>query len=292
MGVMSFSLSAVITVLCSVTSSQASWGDKSSFFTMCAKNCSREICRDQETHQVWEQQQSLPEKVVGWECMDDCRYNCMWETVAEMKERHGQVPQFYGKWPFIRILGIQEPASTLFSILNLLSNLSMLNWFVKIVPSATPMFSVWVLYSVTAVNAWVWSTVFHTRDTNFTEMMDYFCPFFSHHIYHMAFIHFDYGYNMKVNVCVGAVNCVCWLGWFSTHSKDGPHVRKGTWAVVVLTASVLLELLDFPPLLWAVDSHALWHLATAPLPVLWYQFTAGDCLKIAREGELAVKKIE
>jgi len=320
---MSFLLSSVIALLCSVSSCLASWGDKSSFFTMCVKNCWGETCREQETHQVWEEQQSLPEKVVGWKCMDDCRYNCMWETVTEMKIRHGQVPQFHGKWPFIRILGIQEPASTLFSIFNLLSNLYMLNWFVKIVPSTTPMFSVWVLYSVTAVNAWVWSTVFHTRDTEFTEMMDYFCAFstvlfsllafflrlvgtdntstlvvssltaafFSHHIYHMAFIHFDYGYNMRVNVCVGAVNCVCWLGWFSTHSKDGAHVMKGVGAVVVLIASVLLELLDFPPLLRVVDSHALWHLATAPLPLLWYQFAAGDCLKIAREGELAVKKI-
>jgi len=319
---MSLLISSVL-VLSLVSSCLASWGDQSSFFIMCGQNCWKENCKDEARLMLWEQEQSLADSVIGWGCMDDCRYKCMWDTVAEMQARHGQVPQFHGKWPFIRILGIQEPASTLFSVLNLLSNLYMLTWFIKTVPSTTPMYLVWVLYSVTAVNAWFWSTIFHSRDTTFTEMMDYFCAFstvlfsllafflrllgtdntrtlvvcsltaafFSHHIYHMAFVHFDYGYNMRVNVCVGAVNCLCWLAWFYSHSSDGPHVRKGVGAVAVLTGSVALELLDFPPLLWSIDSHALWHLATAPLPLLWYQFAAGDCLRTVREADLSVKKV-
>jgi glucan phosphoethanolaminetransferase (alkaline phosphatase superfamily) len=39
------------------------------------------------------------------------------------------------------------------------------------------MYSVWVLYALICVNAWFWSTVFHTRDVQLTEMMDYFCAF-------------------------------------------------------------------------------------------------------------------
>ena len=31
-----------------------------------------------------------------------------------------------------------------------------------------------------------------------------------------------------------------------------------------------LELLDFPPIYWIIDSHAIWHFATVPLPLLWY----------------------
>ena len=42
-------------------------------------------------------------------------------------------------------------------------------------------------------------------------------------------------------------------------------------AVVFGGCTVLLELLDFPPLLLAVDAHALWHLSTVPLPLLWYR---------------------
>ena len=51
--------------------------------------------------------------------------------------------------------------------------------------------------------------------------------------------------------------------------------RKYVWkcvaAVVCGSLTVLLELLDFPPLLWVVDAHALWHLSTVPLPLLWYR---------------------
>lgn len=51
--------------------------------------------------------------------------------------------------------------------------------------------------------------------------------------------------------------------------------RRYTWkclaAVVCGSCSVLLELLDFPPVLWAVDAHALWHLSTVPIPLLWYR---------------------
>lgn len=55
--------------------------------------------------------------------------------------------------------------------------------------------------------------------------------------------------------------------------------RKYVWkcvaAVVCGSLTVLLELLDFPPLLWVVDAHSLWHLSTVPLPLLWYRCVDG-----------------
>ena len=61
--------------------------------------------------------------------------------------------------------------------------------------------------------------------------------------------------------------------------------------IVILSLSVLLELLEFSPLWWTIDSHSIWHLATAPLPLLWYRFAAGDCLKLARDGGSNTKKL-
>ena len=33
---------------------------------------------------------------------------------------------------------------------------------------------VWSVYAALSVNAWVWSSVFHSRDTRTTEVLDYF----------------------------------------------------------------------------------------------------------------------
>ena len=40
----------------------------------------------------------------------------------------------------------------------------------------------------------------------------------------------------------------------------------------------MLELFDFPPWWRVVDAHSLWHLATAPLAVLWYDFLINDAI--------------
>lgn len=269
-------------------------------------------------HDTWRSQQSVGESLLGWSCSDDCRYFCMWSTVDTFIQYRLNVPQFHGKWPFLRICGVQEPASAFFSILNLASNVYMLRWLINKVPSHAPMLRVWILYSLTAINAWFWSTVFHTRDNDFTEMMDYFCAFstvlfsllayllrqvgpshsnvsifvtvtcaafFINHVTTMAMVQFDYGYNMKVNIAVGGTNCLAWLGWCTAHWGEGKYIKQGMAAVTLLTLSTLLEVMDFAPWFWMLDSHALWHLATAPLPILWYQFIAGDCQSLLKQME-------
>ena len=321
-------LATPATLLLAVVSPVAgSWGDQTSYYQMCVQHCSRHTCGDPAQLATWARTQPLQDAWAGVTCAEDCRYTCMWDTVREMEERHGMatgVPQFHGKWPFVRVWGMTEPASVLFSLLNLATNIWMLVWFRRTVPAEAPMFSVWTFYSLTAINAWVCSSIFHTRDTAATEMMDYFsafltvlasllvcvlrilgpgdaragvvvagfAAFYSHHVYSMAAVSFDYGYNMKVNVAVGVLNGLLWLGWAWRHAADGPHVRRGCVAILALSLGVLLELLDFPPWAWLVDSHALWHLVTVPVPLLWMDFAAGDCLRLARDlGTQKSKKL-
>ena len=115
-------------------------------------------------------QQAWHEKMLSWSCNDECAYQCMWDTVDNSYRKYGfPVQQFYGKWPFIRFLGIQEPASAFFSILNLLPHIYMLRKMVKTIPSDTITYRVWVGYSLVSINTWFWSTVFHTRDWDVTE---------------------------------------------------------------------------------------------------------------------------
>ena len=300
----------------------SSIGDQSTRFRECLSKCFSKNCSSPTLEQKFVNQQNYPEKLLAWSCSDECKYNCMWDAVALFQKHEHQVPQFYGKWPFVRILGLQEPASVIFSILNLIPHILMQIKFRKSVTKLAPMFSIWTLYGLVSINTWTWSTVFHARDNPFTEMMDYFCAFsvvsfsllaffirlfgshswksvistafcvamFIWHVYNMAFVHFDYGYNMIINISVGAVNSICWLAWCYWHRKDYQHVSKCVTTVLLLNASIALELLDFSPILWTLDSHALWHLSTSPIHFIWYSFIIEDCKILAAKSKITDKK--
>ncbi len=112
---------------------------------------------------------------------------------------------------------------------------------------------------------------------------------FVQHVYQMAFVRFDYGYNMTVNIAVGLINSFCWLAWSMWYRKERPYVWKAALSVLMLDVSVLLELLDFAPILWTLDSHALWHASTAPIQFLWYGFLIDDALFAAKRSDAKQK---
>uniref|UniRef100_A0A672PEA6 Post-GPI attachment to proteins factor 3 n=1 Tax=Sinocyclocheilus grahami TaxID=75366 RepID=A0A672PEA6_SINGR len=174
--------------------------------------------------------------LLGWTCRDDCRYQCMWTTVGLYQAEGYSVPQFHGKWPFARFLCFEEPASALASLLNGLACLLMLLRYRSAVPRQSPMYHTITAFSLVSLNAWFWSTVFHTRDTYLTEKMDYFCASavilysiylccvrtlglrrpaissmvgvllilaFTSHVSYLTFVSFDYGYNMAANATIG-----------------------------------------------------------------------------------------
>ncbi|XP_053425478.1 post-GPI attachment to proteins factor 3 isoform X2 [Nycticebus coucang] len=173
-----------------------------------------------------------------------------------------------------------------------------------------------------SLNAWFWSTVFHTKDTDLTEKMDYFCAstvilhsiylccvrtvglqhptlasafrvflllLLTAHISYLSLIHFDYGYNLAANVAIGLVNMMWWLAWCLWNRRRLPHVRKCMVVVLLLQGLSLLELLDFPPLFWVLDAHAIWHISTIPVHVLFFSFLKDDSLYLLKESEAKFK---
>uniref|UniRef100_A0A4W3HPL5 Post-GPI attachment to proteins factor 3 n=1 Tax=Callorhinchus milii TaxID=7868 RepID=A0A4W3HPL5_CALMI len=251
--------------------------------------------------------------VSGWTCEDDCRYDCMWATVGLYITEGYRVPQFHGKWPFHRFLCFQEPASAFASVLNGLASLVMLSRYRSAVPATSPMYRTCNSFAMVTLNAWFWSTVFHTRDTFLTEKMDYFCAsavvlysiylccvrtlglnhqliaslfgallvfLFAGHVWYLTYVRFDYGYNMAANTLIGVVNLLWWLGWCLWQRRVLPYVWKCMIVVTMLHGFALLELLDFPPLLWVLDAHALWHFSTIPVPFLFYSFLVDDSLHL------------
>jgi hypothetical protein len=299
----------------------SSYGDGSDVFQTCTQRCVELSCRVKDTLESspFDLDQPYYMRLLGWDCLNECRYECMWHTVEVFQQVYKyEVPQFYGKWPFVRYLGMQEPLSVLASILNLAANYYMLRKMKRSYMSKekqSPMRQVYNFSGLVCMNTWVWSAIFHTKDTNFTEKMDYFCAFaltlsqlnlffirffyvrssrtaqailralilascvyYTYHIYYLGFVRFDYGYNMQANIAVGLINSICWIAW-SYHGYfrlRREYVWRCAASVFLMVSLMVFEVFDFSPIFWVADSHALWHLSTTVIPFYWYQFLIDD----------------
>jgi hypothetical protein len=105
-----------------------------------------------------------------WSCTDYCAYACTHEITNDAEARireHGKdaarIEQFYGKWAFWRLGGIQEPASVAFSLLNLWAHVRGLGSLQRELPERHPMRQMYIYWSLANVNLWIWSAMFHTR---------------------------------------------------------------------------------------------------------------------------------
>jgi post-GPI attachment to proteins factor 3 len=286
-----------------------------------------------------------------------------------------QTYKYFGKWPFTRVLGAQEIGSVVTSLLNLAAvahNLVLYTRALKKAASASsspsssspssssssssrssllttvlrgrhpyPYAILWYTHGLIACNAWLWSAVFHTRDTRLTERLDYFSAgalvaaglatavaraagrwlappreraakaalaasaaalaWWLSHVRYLALVKFDYGYNMAVCIALGIAQALVWLAFLlvppppvgggrsgaggggaaaatAHHPPPPPSGRRPALLfLLAIHAAMLLEVLDFPPLLHALfDAHCLWHAATAPLAYLWWRFLLAD----------------
>jgi len=242
----------------------------------------------------------------------------MWliEGMKRKQEKDVHVEKYFGKWPFVKVGPIQEPASVLMSMMNMLANAyclkRLLSAFGDKGKSAYHFKNIlWITHFLLAIHAWIWSSLFHSRDIIATERLDYFsagalmlfdmylscCRVFSlssvvsrilfavalmvgyaRHMYYMHYVKFDYGYHVGICVIAGLIQSVAWILWlfFRSEGKEHPGKKFLGMFVVAVNAAVLLEVLDFPPFFDTLDAHALWHLATIPLTFLFYQFVAQD----------------
>uniref|UniRef100_A0A674DQP7 Post-GPI attachment to proteins factor 3 n=1 Tax=Salmo trutta TaxID=8032 RepID=A0A674DQP7_SALTR len=161
-------LAIVALLLLSATAVNASQGDKEPVYQGCVTQCVRTNCTGARLR-GFQSTQAPYMALTGWTCRDDCRYQCMWQTVGLYQAEGYSIPQFHGKWPFARFLCFEEPASALASLLNGLACLLMLLRYRSSVPRQSPMYYTITAFSLVSLNAWFWSTVFHTRDTYLTE---------------------------------------------------------------------------------------------------------------------------
>ncbi|KAJ3127107.1 hypothetical protein HK098_006804 [Nowakowskiella sp. JEL0407] len=144
----------------------ASSGDRNPPFQFCLSACEAN-CPNADPL-------ALHLRLTLWTCSDNCKYECMRSITAKHVSENQPIHQYFGKWPFKRIWGLQEPASVVFSLFNLYTHI----YGFQRVNSNVPRGAInrpWIIVNcVLGALTWVSSTLFHARDSKYTELMDYF----------------------------------------------------------------------------------------------------------------------
>uniref|UniRef100_A0A2P2JM16 Post-GPI attachment to proteins factor 3 n=1 Tax=Rhizophora mucronata TaxID=61149 RepID=A0A2P2JM16_RHIMU len=321
-----------LVLLCLVQVSNCSPGDVDPIYRACVGKCEETGCVGQRcfphcklssdrasSDGPWYIQESLYLKWKKWGCQSDCHYYCMVDREKE-REVFGYGPvKYHGKWPFKRVYGIQEPVSVVFSALNLAMHFhGWLSFFIllyyklplkKEKKAYYEYATLWHIYGLLSMNSWFWSSVFHARDVDLTEKLDYssavallgyslilailrcfnvrdeagrvmvsapLVAFVTTHILFINVFRLDY-----------VAQLLLWATWAGVTRHPS---RWKLWAVVLGGGlAMLLEIYDFPPYRGFVDAHALWHATTIPLTYLWWSFIRDDAK--LRTSSL-VKKVE
>lgn len=157
-------------------------GDELPHFQACLAHCEQDaLAADASAKSNTCQQLPLSLRVLGWTPVDDCKYTCA-RTIAHKFPKTQY--KFYGKWHFKRVFGLQEIASVVFSLANLVAHVVGWRKVALKYPSAKQaskstckyyfMWPWYKLYYVSSVATWIFSIVFHARDVRITELLDYF----------------------------------------------------------------------------------------------------------------------
>ncbi|KAL3269645.1 hypothetical protein HHI36_008708 [Cryptolaemus montrouzieri] len=273
---------------------QASLGDRLGSYQNCLNICFNNECRnDGYSYRIYDEIFTIS-SFIRWPCFEECKYSCMWETVKKLEKENAPIPQFYGKWPFIRFFGIQEPASTFFSLLNLVLHFKWIKIFRKKVANGYPLYWIWHVFAIVCLNAWF---------CNFNKLLCYGCKimfeirkyvlssyftvlssiFINHGLYLYTTKNIDYNYNIILNFSIAILTVICWLIWCFWNRNTQPYVKKCAIYVVCTSLVALLEIFDSPPLFYIFDTHSIWHLCTTFLIGVFYKFAISDCEYLRRQ---------
>jgi hypothetical protein len=292
----------------------ASLGDRLPDFKECVEVCKEANCGANPI--------SIPfhRRILLWDCPSECDYTCQHIVTEKRLSRDPPymtpIYQFHGKWPFYRFLGMQEPFSVLFSLLNFLAHDWGMAQIRERIPASYSLRKYYLMFGYFGLASWIFSMIFHTRDFAVTEKLDYFAAgasvlyglyytpirifrldkkvpvkqsllrlwtmtciaLYTCHVLYLTIWSWDYTYNMAANVAVGIVQNLLWTIFsYRQYQKSGK-----TWAmwpgliVAWLIMAMGLELFDFPPWGGMIDAHSLWHLGTVGPTIWWYNFLVKD----------------
>lgn len=220
-----------------------------------------------------------------WTCPAECDYTCQHvvtdRRVARDPPMLNPVLQFHGKWPFDRILGMQEPFSVLFSLLNFLAHWQGMSRIRESIPSWHSLRPYYLAFGFCGLACWTFSTIFHSRDFPLTEKLDYFgaganvmygmylavvrilrldqdtprqkptlrrlwsgvcAGLYTLHVCYLSFWSWDYTYNMAANVTVGIIQNLLWIGFSVVRYRKSLKLWTAWPAMIVLWIILAMSL--------------------------------------------------
>ncbi|KAJ5973824.1 hypothetical protein N7481_011034 [Penicillium waksmanii] len=211
------------------------------------------------------------------------------------------VVQFHGKWPFRRMLGMQEPFSVLFSFFNFAAHWHGMSRIQESIPAWHSLRKYYMAFGYFGLASWTFSMIFHTRDFAITEKFDYWgagaSVLYGLYLAVVRILRLDLenppapsdpaspvdrnlysALHAASNVAVGIIQNLMWTGFSIVRYKK--HLKSWTaWPGMIVAWLILamsLELLDFPPWNGLIDAHSLWHLGTVVPTAWWYSFLIKD----------------
>ena len=304
---------------------QCSSGDENLQFKECVEECV-EYFSDSITPSIHNffPLHPITSKLFFWSFDAECKYQCM--HIYSLRGMSKNPQKYYGKWPFIRIFGMQEFFSVIFSLATLVIHDMGYANFVKHVPtnsSKKPDLYLYRSFYYLGIAAWLASAVFHARDTVYTQFFDYSLAlanvmymtyiaivrtflsenmkmqaflakglslYWIGHYYYMQAYSFDYGWNMKVNILFSIVHGIAWGVWLWRNHPLNKRISNLVWFFFWALLSFAMASLDFSPFYGLVDSHALWHMFLICAVYHYWSFLTIEWIEGSKKQPIKRKK--
>lgn len=249
-------------------------GDNLPEFQECVKLCKSYKCQNKKIHSQLTDDFNRHNVIfplnylLFWDCASDCDYKCQQIITSIRSHNHQPMVKFHGKWPFVRIFGITELASTVFSLLNFhvnYTNFRNINRQYK--RTGNNMYLQYLYLLAMSMVGWIFSTMFHIRDTSYTEILDYygasfiiftnfyvilvryynlhaskdlyivqgtFLVAYCLHVLKMTYS-WDYSYNMMFHLIIGISGMILWV----LHSLKVAKIYSQSYQVLNNSISIL-----------------------------------------------------
>nr|XP_043616908.1 post-GPI attachment to proteins factor 3-like [Erigeron canadensis] len=320
----------VVAFFCFVSGLTASDGDSDPIYIACVEQCEKTGCvgniclqhcnltsDKKSVSDPWYLQEPLYIKWKKWDCLSGCRYQCMLVREEERVKAGDKPVKYHGKWPLQRAFGIEEPVAVALSALNLavqfhgwVSFFILVNYKLPLKPNRQSYYEyigLWHIYGTLSMNFLFWSAVYHSRDVEMTEKLDYssgaavlgfsliaaimrafnvkseasrvmvsapLIAFVTTHILYLNCYQLDYGLNTKVCFTMAVAQLLIWGIW--TGVSNHPS-RWKIWLMVFGEALIIFfQIFDFPPFWGFLDADGLSHAIAIPVSYIWWSFIQDD----------------